>query len=746
MMVFLYDIAVPSPLHQLFTYSSDVKLTAGQRVKIPFGSRTMIGVVWNQKPQSELKRLKIKSILSICEPFPVYNQEALKLAHWLTNYYVHPIGEVLKAMLPAGTTSATKQNFRINRKALQEQELTKEQRTTLAGAFKRKDTLSAATIKKKLNSGDLKQAIAKGIIEKEDNKEIATRSMMPMEPNTRRLTKELSSPPLTKIQAKVLSSIKEAFKQNELRPYLLHGVTGSGKTLIYLHLIHALLQENTDSQILVLVPEISLTPQMTQIFEQHFPNEVCVVHSQLTAKQKWDQREQVRTGTRRILIGPRSAVFAPFRNLKLICVDEEHDQSYKQHSGLRYHGRDTAIVRAKIEGCPIILGSATPALETLWNARSGKYHLGSLTERANKQPLPKIELVEPPGSQALIWSTNHIAEAEKLDVDVIHPKIVEALTETHEQGLQSMLVVPRRGYAYYLYDLVEKKVVSCKHCNISLTAHKSSNQLRCHYCDYNTSIAELLKKHPQKKFAAIGHGSQKIEAVLKKLIPSATIERVDSDTTDTKGKLPEILKRFREHTTDILVGTQMLAKGHDFPKVALTVIQGADQALGFPDFRSGERTFQLLLQASGRSGRGDVEGRVIIESRNLEHPIICAAMHHDFEGFSNQELTLRQLYGYPPFARMGIIEIESKNNYHLMKVCDQIHHWLEKQPRTERIKVSGPLKPSIDFVRNYHRQIVLITSCHLNEIQRFMLEFQGQFQRGRSGVRFHFDVDPQNAC
>ena len=417
-------------------------------------------------------------------------------------------------------------------------------------------------------------------------------------------------------QQEAFEQIIAGIESSESKPQLLFGITGSGKTELYLQLISWVFSQNDGdaAQALVLVPEISLTPQTTKRFEARFPGQVAVVHSGQTPVVRSRCLDSIRKGGKRILIGPRSAVFAPFQALKVIIIDEEHDASYKQSTGFSYNGRDVAVLRASREKAPVILGSATPSIESYNNAINNKYQLVKLFGRHNQHGLPNVSVVG--GSVSRAFRT--------LDDDhsqiPIESNVIRAIEKNLADRHQTIVIINRRGYAYYLYNLVDNEPVKCPNCSISLTVHKRKSLLRCHYCDYSSTVDRFVNGE-QKRYAVVGYGSEQLESILGKCFPEASIGRLDSDNTVSKTHLNKTLSDFRKGAIDILVGTQMLAKGHDFPKVTLMIVLELDQALSMPDFRAGERVFQLMVQASGRAGRAEASGNSVC----LRCPSSCQA-------------------------------------------------------------------------------------------------------------------------
>jgi primosomal protein N' (replication factor Y) (superfamily II helicase) len=746
------SVAVPAPVDRCFTYASPVPVARGTRVLVSFGRRDLVGVSLGvvEKPEvktgegtqrqssnfsSDPAAIEIKSIKKIVDESPIFSADLLQIAQWLHTYYMHPLGEVLKAMIPASIEKKLKQTVKAT-------ELGK---TELSAVFKKRASLTLTTFKKRLAEFYPEMTLAKakklGWAESERETQMLPRIPVSVwvQPTAETLAPEAPHV-LTPEQEQAFMALVETLLSPS-SPCLLHGITGSGKTELYLRLIDRCWQEfGGNAQALVLVPEISLTPQMTQVFSRRFPGSVAVVHSAMDEKERWQQLDLVRSGQRRILIGPRSAVFSAFLNLKLIVVDEEQDSSYKQMSGLCYHGRDVAVVRGQITGAAVILGSATPSLETFHNAKTHKYKLVRLFERASKGiGLPEVSVAA--GKPSFHQGERLGETVESVEVPV-SPEIISALKTTVERGEQAMVIVNRRGYAFYLINEQTREPVSCPSCSITLTLHGKRRVLRCHYCDYRVATDMFLKNYPGEKFVAVGYGSEKTELYLEQVLPGVRIARVDSDTTQAKGSLADVLGRFRNLEVDILVGTQMLAKGHDFPNVTLIALLEVDQLLHLPDFRAGERTFQLLVQASGRAGRADKKGTVILQCLRQNNPVIQHAMTHDYLGFAEQELEMRRDCGYPPFSRLIQFEWSAINEETLDRNMRALSSWLQKQPIGPGMKFLGPSSPPIAFLRGRHRRVLLLVGKQVRELHTFahkIREFASTFQ-----TDMRVDVDPQS--
>jgi primosomal protein N' (replication factor Y) (superfamily II helicase) len=495
--------------------------------------------------------------------------------------------------------------------------------------------------------------------------------------------------PLNAAQANALEKIREAMdaESSNAQPsptaktFLLHGVTGSGKTEVYLQTIAHTLEQGKGA--IVLVPEISLTPQTVERFKARFSSGklqtlVAVLHSHLSAGERHDEWHKIRQGRARIVIGARSAIFAPVDPLGLIIVDEEHEHTYKQEESPRYHARDVAIMRGQMEGAPVVLGSATPSLETYFNCRKGKYTLLELPERVDDQKMPRVRVVD-------------MRQAARKDkgTPIFSPQLKEAITQRLERGEQTILFLNRRGYSTSLQCPKCGQVCGCPNCSISLTYHRLEQKLACHICGHSEKVPALCPnescKNPAIRFA--GTGTQKVEETLAKLFPDARVHRMDADTMKRKDDYRKILGDFRVGKIDILVGTQMIAKGLHFPNVTLVGIIFADLALHQPDFRAGERTFQLLTQVAGRAGRGDIEGEVVVQAFTPFHPAIQFARRHDFLGFYGQETEFREQLKYPPFSRVALLTLKGRNEEKVKFSADHLKKVIESKAQSPKSKV-----------------------------------------------------------
>ncbi len=511
--------------------------------------------------------------------------------------------------------------------------------------------------------------------------------------------------------------------------WLLHGVTGSGKTEVYLRAIAA---QPAGASALVLVPEISLTHQLVERVRARFGDAVAVLHSQLSVGERWDEWRRIARGAARIVIGARSAVFAPLRRLGLIIVDEEHDASYKQADGVHYHGRDVAVMRAKLGGCPIILGSATPSLESLWNARRGRYRLLELPERVAARPLPPVRLID-------------LRAHAAAQPPVLTPELDAALAANLAAGGQSLVFLNRRGFANFLQCRACGEPLMCPNCSVAMTVHRRWRAVRCHYCDHTLPPPAACRECHEPALIEWGVGTEQLEALLRARFAGARVARMDRDTVRRKGSQQTLLGDWRAGRFDILIGTQMITKGHDVPGVTLVGVILADAALNFPDFRAGERTFQLLAQVAGRAGRGEKRGQVLVQTLQPEHDSLRAAATHDYAAFAEAELAARRELGYPPFSRIILLRIEGVDGAAVAKLARDAARQLRERA-AGRCGVLGPAPAPLERLRQRFRQQIMVRGASgavLREIVGATLPDLRAAARPKD-IRVIVDVDPQH--
>jgi primosomal protein N' (replication factor Y) len=800
-------VAVALPVHDTFSYRIPDHLVPqacpGKRVLVPFGRRTVTGYLIGPARETDLP--EIKHILDVLDETPLFPAAMIPFFEWIAAYYMHPLGQVINTALPSGlnlhdiailtTGEAGLQAVdkdppspleRIILSALVQRpagvkQLQKEigqpvswalihqmrrrgwihvdrriktQRTrpktvpwvTVRGTAPGSDRLSPQrrTIRDLLASeGDLSVAALKTRIqttptlirEMEKAGQVAIYAQTvyrdpfgdPIEPD--------SPPALTAEQSEAVDVMAPLLGQG-FQTVLLAGVTGSGKTEVYLRLTRAALDKGL--HVLVLVPEIALISQTERRFRARFGETVAVLHSGLSQGERYDQWLRIAKGEARIAIGARSCIFAPFNHIGLIIVDEEHDGSYKQEGGLSYNARDLAVVRARQHNALAILGSATPSVQSWYNVTIGKYAAVGLTRRVNRQPLPVIQTVD-----------LSLSRDDRGIRRYITAQLQEEIRKTLDDGNQALIFLNRRGFSAFPICARCGQPIRCKNCDISLTLHKRANAFRCHYCGFSKAATTTCPSCGSDKIRLLGVGTEKIQEAMEQLFPDARVARMDRDTMTRKGSMVSLLKDLKHRRIDILVGTQMVAKGHDFPGITLVGVICADLTLNFPDFRAGERTFQLLAQVAGRAGRGDQPGRVILQTFNPGHFSILAAKDQDFKAFFNQEIGFRKTLGYPPFTRMIAVRLSGKNPQHTAgharQLGDHCREMLTRDgPFHGQVQVMGPIEAPLARIANHHRWQILVNSPDTAMLHRFVHELVLGRRAKTAGrqVNVSIDVDP----
>ncbi len=663
-----FDYSIPDKIRN--------KVVVGSRIRVPLRNRPSTGTVVAFIPSDELGVAvsKIKPIIDLISEKPILTSGLIDLGRWISDYYLAPMESVMRSLIPESVRGEN-HDFKKLLFVKLKRKFTDEEFELLS-----KKAPKQAKILQEISDNKLPVPLsrlgqgARSSIDSLDKKGFVQVSQEVSKRDPHAEDKFIPSKPLTLTnpQKGCLEKIIHATKDPvNSKPLLLHGVTGSGKTEVYLQAIFSVIEKGQTA--LVLVPEISLTPQTVARFKRrfaHIQDQVAVLHSHLSGGERFDEWHKIVEGNAKIVIGARSALFAPLKKLGLIVVDEEHEGSYKQDSSPRYHARDVAVVRAKIEGCSVILGSATPSLESIHNTKIGKYELIELKERVDNCSLPLIRIID------LKNESRNLSKAG--GPAIISERLRSAINDRLKKGEQTILFLNRRGFATSLSCPSCGHVCGCPECSVSLTFHRKEEKLICHMCGYQRVAP---KKCPECKDPAIrfaGFGTEKVEEVLGKVFPSARIARVDTDTMSRKGALRKTLGDFKAVKLDILVGTQMIAKGLHFPNVTLVGILNADIGLHIPDFRSGERTFQLLTQVAGRAGRGEMEGEVLIQTFTPHSPSVQFARHHDYEGFSDQELEFRKSFSYPPFSHCIILTCRSKNSSLAEFTLQTLHKRLQK--------------------------------------------------------------------
>lgn len=798
------QVAVALPVRGHFTYRVPSLLLGqvgvGHAVLVPFGPRKVTGYVVADAGTPDLKR--IKPLDRLLDPRPAFDATQLRFFHWVARYYQAGLGEVIATALPsamkAGTRTvhlATDQGVEaLAQGAVQDapaevlRELVARPGLTRRGVQRRlRDLLEPKESKRALDA-----LLRKGWAEAEQKQTggtVAMEATLVLEIDPAELSAHLpragarqravvqaiaaaggvmtkaqlvaDQGPYARTAVKALSEAKvvteelrerrDAVVQGELperrapptltpaqqaavaailgppRAHLLHGVTGAGKTEVYLRAAAQVLERG--QQVLVLVPEIGLTPLLTGRFRARFGDQVAVLHSGLTPAQRVTEWRRIRAGAANVAVGARSALFAPFQDLGLLVVDEEHDDSYKQDDGVRYNARDLAIVRGHQAGCPVVLGSATPALESWHNARTGRYGLIQLLERPTPRPVPAIELVD----------LNQEPKGEDGRAPLVAAPIQDAMTRALADGSQVIVLYNRRGYATMVECQDCGASFDCPSCGVSLVLHQSQRTLTCHYCGFHremprecTLCGGVLDE--------LGKGTERIEQALAELFPDVALDRMDADTTGARGAHHRILERFRTGQTQLLVGTQIVAKGHDFPNVSLAVILGVDHVMRMPDFRAAERAFALITQLAGRAGRGDRPGRVLLQTRQPEHYVF----QHlgDFDAFARQEVRQRELLRYPPMARLALVRVEGA----LRGPTDDAAWALQRRLRAtadgETIEVLGPAKAALPRLMGRWRLQLMLRGSDPRAFSSWLRD--SDLSPPGKGVRVVLDVDPRS--
>lgn len=728
-------VSLDTAIRKEFDYliPDEFSVVVGTRVKVPFGSREVLGTVTaivTESPHSNLR-----PILKTIGATPLLTPNILKLARWISEYYCCPLEVTLKTALPdvvRKEEEGYRERLMVRPLAvIAEPPLSKRQQEILeivktSGEIFLQELIdqartTSATIRK-LETLHL-VTIAPAISERDP---YAHEQILPTQPL-----------PLNPEQIRALEAITGAMDKSEGKTYLLHGVTGSGKTEVYLQAIaHAL---KAGKGAIVLVPEISLTPQTVERFKARFSSGplqtlVAVLHSHLSAGERHDEWQKIRQGRARIVIGARSAIFAPVDPLGLIVVDEEHEHSYKQEESPRYNARDVAAVRGNYENAVVVLGSATPSMESFFNAQSGKYALLEMPTRADDKKMPIVRVVD-------MRQEKHI---DKGGVPVFSQRLRDAISLRLERKEQTILFLNRRGYASSMQCPKCGHVAGCPNCSISLTYHRAAQQLRCHICGHMDAAPSKCPQcqNPAIRFAGIG--TERVQETLSKLFPHAKVARMDSETLKRKEDYRRTLGDFRTGKVEILVGTQMIAKGLHFPNVTLVGIVYADLSLHIPDFRAGERTFQLLTQVAGRAGRGDIEGEVIVQAFTPFHPAIQYARRHDYAGFYEQEIEFRQQLKYPPSARAALITLKGRNEDKVRLSAEHLKTELTKilAPITD-IVLAGPAPAPLVRAETFFRYQIMIRTRRMPATARLLSDSLRSVKLAPD-VSLVVDVDPMS--
>jgi len=797
-------VALPVPVDQLFDYEVPEDLAKeaeiGRRVRAPFGSRRLTGVIveLGAEPGAP-ERKRLRRLDAILDPTPALPAALLAALIEEARATLCPLGIALAAALPPGAAPQSERGFALTARgraaltlagpaaavlaALADGPRSANALARSAGAtpallasLERERLVTRTLIERgpraraarmrvaRLASGVDAEAVAAGLGRAPrqaallrilgSEREVATAALAARVPGaagalrslTRRglvvleerevalasaLEDDAGPVELTGEQQEAVTAIADAVRARRSETFLLHGVTGSGKTEVYLRAVAGALAAGR--QALVLVPEIPLTHQILARLRGRFGDRLAVLHSGLTPNERLAQWERLRRGEMPIAVGARSALFAPIADLGVIVMDEEHDAAYKSEDGFRYHARSLALRRARHESCPLVLGSATPALETRFAAERGRIRRLRLAHRIASRPLPAVEVVDLARERAAF------PRGRKL---VLSPPLLRALRETLTAGGQSILFLNRRGFSTQIACVDCQHVSRCKHCDIALTYHARANALRCHYCDYRTPPPERCPGCGSEKAALLGIGTERVEEEVRTQLPDARVARLDRDTTARRGTVESVLRQLASGKLDVLIGTQMVAKGHDFPGVRLVGVINADLGLHLPDFRAAERTFQLLTQVAGRAGRGALPGRVILQTWTPDHYAIRPATSHDYERFYTEECKQREPLGYPPFGRLALVRVSAEDEAAAREAAARLAAAAREAAGTGGPEVLGPAPAAIARLRGQHRFQVLLKHGNANVLRSVGQQLVAAAGRLPPGVRFSIDLNP----
>ena len=717
-------VAIDVPINQLFDYLPNKNsFSIGQYVTIPFGNRKVIGVICEISFNSDIHPSKLKSVINV-DPEIIFDAQMIKLLNFVSQYYHYPIGQTIMSVVPSRLKKNLNQLRQFELIYQATEKLTKEFINQLpvrqlrirkvAEAILVRDTRQADVMKLVSNWSEcIHQLEAYGCLKsKKYEPEIGI--------------SKIEIPSLNDEQKVVINEIT---KKKGYQASLIFGITGSGKTEVYMQLIQHSLKE-LKSQALILVPEINLTPQLENRFRTRFPNKKLVsLNSHLTDIERLDNWRKAKSGEANIVIGTRLAIFTPMPFIKIIIIDEEHDMSFKQQDGLRYHARDVAIVRAKNINIPIVLGTATPSLESWHNSMriDNKYNLLKLSYRAVKNAsLPEIKTVL-------------VNDKTKNGISRV---LVDAINDRLKRKEQSLIFINRRGFAPTLFCSSCSWVSECKRCSSKLVVHRKTNRLKCHHCGHDQNIIDRCPNCDSMSLLPLGSGTQKVEDVLNKLFPEASILRVDRDTIRSKKSLTLLHNKMNNREIDILVGTQMLAKGHDFPFLTLVGVLDADNALYSPDYRAPEKLFSQLIQVSGRAGRSNIKGEVLIQTAFPNNPVFEGIKKHNYEIFAQTLLQEREQIGLPPFSFAAMLRVESKQ----LKYAEQFVNDAAKyaESLSNKVVIYDPVRPSIERLKGYERFQLFIQANARKDLQNLLRQWATYLRKYPSAnrVKWSIDVDP----
>lgn len=820
-MALYVELALPVPLDRLFTYKVTGQSPAvGARVLVPFSGQKLVGVVVRAHDTAPAADVTLKSVEQVLDPHPLLEPELMRLAEWIAQYYVAPLGDVLRGMLPVSQMVKFTVTYRITEAGVKVLFEGAEHGSSRRSRLPEAEQASEYAVLNALQSGESltgvalralggSKALLTGMLRKRwisrelrlserqprprervvvlatrdlptrlsanqslilaeltahggrmDAREalqlpvprttlqtLVRRGLVILEdvPATHAAIASLSAAPpgghpLNKAQATVLASVEIALAEKKFHAFLLQGVTGSGKTAVYFAAVQRCLERGQSA--LILVPEITLTPAVTAQLYTKFGSNVAVLHSQLAAGERAEQWQRIRSGDASVVLGTRSAVFAPLQNLGLIVVDEEHDSSYKQEESPRYHGRDVAVMRAKLLGIPILLGSATPSLESWHNAQTGRYTLLRMLQRVANRPLPAVELVD-----------MRVEFREAGTGQLFSRRLIEQVQTTLDANQQAVILLNRRGYSRVVLCRACGERIECENCAVAMTLHRTvdgsasplaGENLECHYCGFTRAVPAHCPACGSEHLHSLGAGSQQGEERLQEIFPEARIGRMDRDAVRNRGDMERILQRLHSGEINLLVGTQMLAKGHDIHGVTTVGVVGFDHVLGMPNFRAAERVFQLLTQVSGRAGRGDVPGRVLVQTYHPDHYAVRRAVEHDVEGFLRQESQFRRPFHYPPYGLLANVLVRSEELAEAVAWSNQLRGWFQSHGN-RHVQMLGPAAAPVLRVKRIFRYHLLLKAGRRADLQatlRDLLAFAAQAAIPREALVL--DVDPVN--
>lgn len=744
------NVAINLPVKNLFrqfTYALPPQFGytgAGWRVIVPFARQTTEGFIVGEAGMDLPNPEKYKEVQAVIGTEPWFDEEMLEASHWLAEYYMCPLAEAMRLFIPGKSSIKRHAVYgddgkllyyelenRLKEKTQFCYTITERGRAALAEGKNRAPAQMAALdilahvenalSAKELEAAGVRSATLRVLMQKDWCRRSEQRILRNSYAAKSGIKQSFN---LTQEQNIAVDAVSKAIKEKQLKTFLLQGVTGSGKTEVYLNLTAKRLAEGR--QVLVLVPEIALTAQIVKRFQSWFDDCIAVVHSKLSASERADVFYKIRTGEAQILIGVRSAVFAPFSNLGLVIIDEEHDQSYKQEERPCYHAREVALHRAAYFNIPVVLGSATPSIESYYDAIMGRYRHLRLTGRPTGQPLPSVQIVD------------MRKELQEKNFSVLSRALQQELVRTAAAGEQAIVLLNRRGYSTFVMCRDCGETITCPHCAVALVYHEAGHIMRCHYCGNTMPIPTECPKCHSKRIKFFGTGTQKAEAQIASL-PEVKVLRMDQDSTLRKFAHEEILNAFGSGKYNVLIGTQMVAKGHDIPNVTLVGVLSADSMLNMPDFRASERAFSLLTQAAGRAGRGDKPGHVILQVYDAENRTVQLAAAQDYDTFAKEELRHRRELNYPPYSAFLKITVWDKNEERANAIAQEITDFLQEQAKTAEAGIFGPFAGIIGKVRDLYRVNVLVKSAQIDVFKKALWN-----SSYRDMKNVYFDVDPFN--